>query len=358
MAVTHEQLAQVQSLYTGANYLGANHILRDYLGLDGDQILPLAPPHGVDFGQELPCMDLAAVEPVHWAHNERIWSIARRFKPAIRIPHPFLLAARKHQVSTGSGILIVGPPPGPLNDQRLHDLLVARGLTGATILVKPKRNSRLSERFWLDRGYQTASIASHGQPTYLDVLHTLARYEHVVGCTFSSVIIFSAALGKEVELLSGYQYRAYETADVATTFGFESESARDFVRIFISGSADEMVAASLDMLGHGLWREPSEVREELEQILHRLEYPLHFASRYPNPIRVLLGYLALRLNKPGIAGLSARDVVRRLGRRRVCLQEIDEIALWVEGRTLDNPKITLVPYVGGVTTPGDAVEQY
>lgn len=358
MAVTHQQIAQVQPLYTSANYLGANDILREYLGIDSDQVLPLAPPHGVDFGQELPCMDLASVEPIHWAHNERIWSIASRFKPAIRIPHPFLLAARRHEPARGSGILIVGPPPGPLNDQRLHDLLVARGLTEATILVKPKRNSLLSERFWLERGYETASIASHGKPTYFDLLHTLARYERVVGCTFSSVIVFSAALGKEVELLSGYQYRAYETADVATTFGFESDYARDFVRIFISGSADEMAAASLDVLGHSLWREPSEIRGELEQILDRLEYPLHFASRYPKPLRVLLGCLALRLNKPGIAGRSASDLLREWRRRRVCLQEIDEIALWAEGRTPDNPKMTLVPYVHGVTTPGDAAEQY
>ena len=68
--------------------------------------------------------------------------------------------------------------------------------------------------------------------------------------------------------------------------------------------------------------------------------------------------MALRLGKPGIASRTLADVVGALRQRRIVLQDLDEISLWIDGRTATNPTLEARPYVAGVTVPGDAVEGY
>jgi hypothetical protein len=353
-----ETLKRFEPLYLQPRYMGAGDVLRRHLGVGGDYVVPLGLSHGVDFGQVPPCMDVGTVEPLHWAHNHTILEAARPFKPAVAVPHPFLLAMQGQAIPAGEGTLVVGPPPGPENDRRLAELLSAAEFTGATILIKPKRNSHLSAAFWRGRGFRTTSISDGAPADYVRMLETFRRYERVVGCTFSSVLIFAAALGKRVELIRGYRYRAYEVADHEATFSAESPPARALVRTFAQGSHSEVTAMAIELLGGGLDAPPERIRHDLEEAVERLAEPLHFATRYPRPLRKVLAEAALWLGRPGLVGRRFSDVLTDLRTRRVCIQEVDEIALWLDGPSPGNPRYEPCAYTGPATTPGDAVEAY
>lgn len=352
-----DELKRYEPLYIYGSYFGAADILRRYLNVGSDFVVPLGLPHGVDFGQVPPCLDLVAPEPIHWAHNERLYRAALPFKPALRVPHPFLLAGWMSPSPEGEGTLIVGPPPGPENDQALYDLIRKRGLEGSTILIKPKSGHRISTRFWEDRGFGTATIAAGGTPTYDNLLDVLSRFRRIVGCTFSSALIFGAALGREVELLRGYRYRAYDVANFADFFGFDSEPARNFVRTFAEGPSTA-TAVSRELLGEGLEASPDQLRAAIDEAIERLNEPVNFASAYPRPLRRLISYVAAKVGRPGLVTRPLKGVLWGADRRRICIQEIDEISIWLDGRNTENTRLTVVPYRAGVTVPGNAVESY
>ena len=200
----YEKLYQLRHAHAS----GAAKLLKDFLNLEPNQAVPLTLSHGVDFDQFWQPMDITSLEPAYWAYNEKLYQRAKTVKPSVLMPHPVSIVARTVDIPTGDGTLIVGPPAGPENDERLYQLIRSRLDSTCSMLVKWRGPYHGSIRYWQSLGVKTASITA-GQSTFYEaVVALLSKYRRVVACTFSSALIFAAALGKEVELISGYRYRA------------------------------------------------------------------------------------------------------------------------------------------------------
>lgn len=334
----------------------ADSTLRRHLGLPSTYVVPLGLSHGVDFGQWHGIMDSVSVEPLHWAYNPRLLEKAAGTKPAVGIPHPFLLASQGLPEGGGSGTLVVGPPPGPKHDRDLLELI--RDAGRATILVKPKQNFGRSAAFWRDNGFDVATIADEGDPSYESMARLFSRFDRVAGCTFSSALFFAAALGKPIDLIRGHRCRVWEIPDIDVSYDFGSGEAMEVGRAMASDDQPAKIALSRKLLGAELSFDRETIRRELDRAISDLREPLHFSGRYPKAVRRMLGELALRTGKAGLVSRSFSDALKSFRRHEVFLQDFDDIGLWVEGRTPDNPRLTKLPYRAGVTIPGDAVEGY
>lgn len=351
-----QQLRRYAPLYTNARYLDADAVLRRHLGLDADYVLPLGLSHGVDFGQMYGIMDAEGVEPLYWAYNPGLLKQAAAIKPAVGLPHPLLLSGPDLGAGSGRGRLVIGPPPGPRHDLELLEVL--RGETETTILIKPKRNYERSVAFWRDNGFETATLADGGPPTYDGMARLFSRYETVAASTFSSALFFAAALGKPVDVIRGLRCRAWEVPGIESVFNFESAQARDVGRAMAGSDYRAKIDLSRRLLGAEFERPPASMKADLEAAIEALRAPVHFAPGYPKPVRAMLAALAVRLNKPGLITRRPRELAKLLGRSEIILQELDDVSLWIDGRTADNPRLDRQAHVRGRTIPGDAVESY
>lgn len=355
-------LQRFDPLYLNAHYYGAAATLRSYLGLPCDEVIPLGLAHGVDFGHVDPCQDINTIEPIHWAHNRRIAQAAAPRKPAIEIPHPFLLALRgKFRTAGGTGTLVVGPPPGPLNDSRLLALLDTARAADTTILVKPKRGYLQSIAFWKNHGFRTATLSDFGQLDYETMVGMLQRFDRVIGCTFSSLVVFAAAAGLRIELLTGFSYRCYDLVESDTSFeviNWDSAGARSTVRTFAGGDARQTTELALDILGDSLESSPPIVRKRLAEEVGILKEPV-FWLREHGPITRWAGReAALALVRPGVLRFNPRRRIQALKKPRIWIRDMNEIAIWLEGKSPRTMSEEIARYQRGLTVPGDAVEPY
>lgn len=356
-----DRLRRFEPLYWNARWYGAADTLRSYLDLPPDYVVPLALPHGVDFGHVRPVQDLLAIEPIHWAHNASIAQTVAPHKPALAIPHPFLLAMAKLETGTRAGTVVVGPPPGPVNDERLLALLNGIDPESTTILVKPKPGYEMSQRFWHRKGFRTASLSDYGPPNYLTMARLLVDVERVVGCTFSSLVIFAAAAGAAVDLLRGYRYDCFDLVERNTTFevvDWGADEPRDVVRTFANGSRTKVTDLAREILGSGLEHDPAKLRSALDGAIDQLESAVYWCRTHWSLTRRLAEEVAIRTGRPGIFRFNAQRWLQRQIRPRIWARDLDEIGLWLDGRTTSTITEYQIPFVAGRTVPGDAVRPY
>lgn len=356
-----DALRRFEPLYWNARWNCASDTLRRYLSLPPDYPIPLALPHGVDFGHIEPAQDLLAVEPIHWAHNSEIAEAVAPLKPVLAIPHPFLLALWNLPPMPRAGTLVIGPPPGIDNDRTLAAMLDPADAAETTILVKPKPGFEQSKAFWREQGYSVATLADDGPSSYETMAALLARSERVIGCTFSSLVIFAAASGATVGLLKGYRYDCYDLIETGTRYevvNWESRHAASVVRRFMEGSREEVLDLALELLGNRLDRDPQVLRERLAQAIADLDEPVYWRLRHTLPIRWAATEIACALRRPGVLRINPSRWLRRRFRPRVWARKLDEIGLWLHGRNRDTIEERKVAYRKGQTEPGDAVVQY
>ncbi len=355
-------LRRFDPLYLNSHYYGAAATLRAYLDLPAETAIPLGLAHGVDFGHVDPCQDVTTIEPIHWAHNLRIAKAAAPYKPVVEIPHPFLLALKSRPVLAGaSGTLVVGPPPGPVNDTRLLALLDRTRAAETTILVKPKRGYLQSLAFWQSHGFRTATLSDFGQLDYETMVEMLREFDRVVGCTFSSLIIFAAAAGLRVQLLTEFSYRCYDLVEIGSTFeviDWNSAEAQSVVRTFAFGTAFEVTERALDILGGSLDASPPVLRKRLDEAIANLEEPVFWQRQHWALTRWGGREAALALGRPGVLRFDPRRRVAARIKPKIWIREMNEIAIWLEGKRPATLSEKLARYRPGLTVPGDAVEPY
>lgn len=353
-----EDLRRFEPLFKHSRHLAADDVLRRYLGVGADYPIPLTISHGVDFGFSTVGYDVFAVEPIYWATNPRSYELAARVKPAIKIPHPFLLASLDRDLPAGEGTLVVGPPPGPVNDARLANLLTGYDPAATTILVKPHPNFDKSAAFWGGRGYRTVCLADEGPPTYDRMVSLFSRYAEFVGCTVSSAIFFGAALGKGVTLMRGFRYAAYEAMAIHSVMDYRSPQAGAVVKALAGGSVAETSDLARRLLGSEFVRDPAEIRAEIEHAVRQLAWPLHSRASYPGPLRRFVQAMALRMNRPSLLNRSFAEIAKARFSRSVLIVDLDEVSLWLDGANAENLSFSTTRYIPGVREPGAAIDQY
>jgi hypothetical protein len=76
-----KKLSRFSKLYTSSPM--AKVIVREYFGLDEQQILPLSISHGIDLDHELFAQDVMRAEPIHWAYDHEINARSNTVKTVI-----------------------------------------------------------------------------------------------------------------------------------------------------------------------------------------------------------------------------------------------------------------------------------
>ena len=337
--------------------MGAGKILREYLSLPADSILPLSIAHGVDMNHCATAMDAHGVEPLHWSYNETIHRRASAIKKSVLMPHPWLmLLERRPRTPHGSGTLVIGPPPGSSNDRALLKSLAARGVTDFDVLVKQRGQASESPAFWARNGIRTTTAAAQDAGFYERLFSILDTYETIVGCTLSSALFFGASLGKKCLVLTDYFYSAYETPDYLAQTDFTSPTARRFVRLLKQENHGEAGRLAKQVLGADLQGDPSALRASLLQAIGDLCHPIHHQGSNVGLVRRAAELVALRTGKMSLITHGPAHVLLRHMRNRVCVIRLNEIDMWLHGVSPVNFDVQHVRYVSQATEPGWAVD--
>ena len=356
--MTPQELKPWSWAYYTARTMGEGRLLRAWLDLPEDYPIPLSVSHGMDFGHSYYPQDVKAPEPIHWAYNETMFDLARSYKPAIRLPHPFLLRTSGMSLPAGKGTLLIGPPPGPVNDRRLFDLIKDGAGGGTTILVKARGAYRQSLEFWRDRGFEAVTLG--GVPAadfYASLATMLARHERIVGVTFSSALIFAAAVDRRVECVSGFAHRSLEPRTYLNEVNFSSPVARRVVGTFLAGNQAAIRLAALEQLGADYLGDRTNKREELERLINTLQRPIWLDPGVAIPSVGIRLRLARLLRKPGLINAGIVNYMSRLRREELSVMEIDELDIWRNGLSDRNFQLTPVSGTGN-RRGGDAAEGY
>lgn len=351
------ELVRYQSLYRASLYMGAARILRQFLGLAENAPIPLTLSHGVDCAQYRNALEVESVEPLHWSYNRDIHETASRVKPSVMAPHAWAIVANGMQRVAGSGVLLIGPPPSPENDERLFRLIANEHLANWTVLVKARGEYQGSVRYWNSRGLRTITGGKPDENFHERLYTMLSRFETVVGCSFSSALLFAASIGKQVVLLRDYTWETYDASNFLSQVWLESPRARKIVRVFADGSLQEKKDAACELLGFDMLGTPGHVREALNAAMHSLKRPFHHHQNNPIPYK-LREFLTIAFKKPGFLRYSSADLLSMMQRQQVGILRMNDIDAWLNGRNEANCSITPVEFRKGVTQPGWAPRGY
>jgi hypothetical protein len=327
-----KELAKYKNLYTlGA--VGGDKILKRYLGLSSDFVLPLTLSHGLDFGCDQRVADVDSCEPIYWSTNEEQHAKAKRYKASILIPHPWILLRNERSLPRqAKGTLFVGPPPGRENDTNALRSLKEENITGCDILIKQRGPISQSCNFWAQNNMATVCAGKLDDEFYERLYKILSGYEVIVGCTLSSALFFAAALGKRVALLRGYKVQFYDTSNWPKVMNF-SDAGRRFALAIMSGNINEYSGIANKILGGDLNLDSEILRNTLLSEIEKIDEPLFhsrkrnkFSSRIINRI-CLLGGVTGPLNN------SIIEVIKKKISReeRILHIKINEIDAWING---------------------------
>jgi hypothetical protein len=350
-------LIRYQPLYRASQYMGAARILRQFLGLAEDAPIPLTLSHGVDCAQYKNALEVESVEPLHWSYNRNIHETASRVKPSVMAPHAWAIVVNGKQSGTGSGVLLIGPPPSPENDERLYMLIANERLANWTVLVKARGEYEGSVRYWSNRGLRTITGGRPDDSFHERLFMMLSGFETVVGCSFSSALLFAASIGKQVILLRNYAWETYDASNFLSQIWLESPRARKIVRVFADGSAQEKTDAARELLGFDMLGRPGVVREALDAAIHSLKRPFHHHPDNPIPYRIR-EFLTIAFGKPGFLRYSSAELLAMMSRQQVGILRMNDIDAWLNGRNESNCSLTPVRFRKGVTQPGWAPRGY
>jgi hypothetical protein len=336
-------------VYTSSQHAGAAYILNKSFGYPSEQVVPLSISHGVDFDHCSSAMDVRSNEPLHWAYNDSIGKRASEVKSVVRLPHPWWFVTKDREANRGEKILVIGPPPGEINDTRLLALLRRHyKLKDLEILIKNRGVVDRSKEFWMANEVETVSAGQQDALFYERLAQLLAGYEKIVCPTFSSAGIFAAAMGKPVSYLGGYKYFAYDSASYLNIVNFRSASARRIVKAFVHQDQVTITRLAQQLLGFEN-RPLDSLKSDYVRAISEIKKPTSSNSFLASLNREL----AIFFGKPGLAGKSGGEVLSRIFRpQKVALIEIDELSVWLNGLSSNNFSLSLIPYVKGRTEPG------
>jgi len=347
-------LDKYRFFYKNSDYLGASKILKDFLSIDQNIVIPASVSHGVDFYHTHFAQDIDAIEPIHWSCRDDIDKV----KPFFVAPHPWTmnLSQSKYQ-SNSSGSLIIGPPPSPENDHNLLKLLKKHSLLDSDILVKPKGNYLSSIKFWNDNGIQTRSAGSADENFYNRLLEILSNYKNIICPTLSSALFFAASIRKNIIVIPEYTYRVYENMNYLQEADGNSKKSQAIIETIVSGNAREISELSQFLLGFDYLAKKDKIKDEVLSLIANLEHP--FQKYENNKIPYLIReFLTIITSKQKIMRMDLKDYFELFLKGHVGIMTMSEFDFRLNGVNKHNFNLERVKFIPGKTEPGFGYQQY
>ena len=337
--------------------MGAADLFRRFYSLTPDAIVPLSVAHGVDFGHCYNPMDVDSVEPIHWSCNSFMHQSASAFKPSILLPHPWVMHSQDVPVPHGKGVLVIGPPPSPANDAALYELIHKNVRSDWSILVKARGAYQGSMRYWAERGLKPLTASGPDSNFYDRLFKLLSQYETIVGCTFSSALVFAAFIGKSIELVQGYTYRAYEPAEYEAEVNLASSRASSVVQTFLKRDQPLIQDLSRELLGFEQGRDKKKIMGDFQEMIAHLHRPFWNDRRLGLPY-TLREAVAMHLGKPKILKASLVTYIQHFKHANTCVMTMNEFDVWSNGKNAGNFSLEPALHIPGITEPGLAPDGY
>lgn len=353
-----QELARYDRFYTSPAHMGVRTIFRDFFGLRPDHPVPLSVAHGVDFGHSFYPQDVIAAEPIHWSCNEEVHRQALAYKPSILLPHPWLMLPGKAEMPVQEGTLIIGPPPGPVNDQRLFSLIEGSLGSDSAILIKVRGAYKDSFRFWEERGVTPVTAGPADEQFYPRLRQMLGSYRRILGPTFSSALLFAASIGREVDLVEGYVYRVIERRDYEKEVNWASPRAREVIRVFTREDHAARQRLANEILGAGIALDKGAKIAELYRVIEQLDSPFWINPEVRFPPARLRRALATRLGKIGLVNAGLATYYDRFRRSDLAIMTVNEIDVWLNGKSAENFDLHPIVESRSLARPGVAAERY
>lgn len=337
--------------------MGSARILRRYLKLDDDFPVPLSISHGVDMNNASSAMDVYGLEPVHWCYNRTIQERAVLVKPTINLPHPWLILKSERSIKMGSGVLVVGPPPGKTNDIELFRCLRDLNIHSYDLLLKFRGEVGSSQVFWESNGINVVTAGHPDELFYERLFEVLEKYETVIGCTLSSALFFAASIGRKCELLENYSFLAYDSPDYLKLVDFDAVVAKKFTRLLCLKKHESVSKMACEVLGAEYMLNSGSLKRVFNESLAAIQDPVFFRKPTNRCCRFLILSISVFLGKTGLIELGFLSILKRyFAMSRVALIKVNEIDIWLNGVNDVNLQIKEIPYRSGVTEPGWGVD--
>lgn len=354
-------LSDYSLFYDLSNRKGVGHIFNEYMGFNKGDIVPVGVSHGVDFEHCYQPMDVYSTEPIYWAYNTRIFERAKKIKPCLLMPHPWSILVHENDFIKGKGTLIIGPPPGISNDQLLYDKVKKDITSDWSILIKG--GVKESMQFWADKGVKPITSGNNNNERFFyDLFYMLSKYRNIVACTFSSAVIFSASIGKNIIFIDGYRYTAYDTPKYLDIVNFESDYSKLVVSEFLNSPKDRVTDLAKEILGFDLISQRYRAKQDYLKLLESIDKPVFSRKIEQKHFLNFKIELAKFFSRPDIINRSFMDLIllpkKIVSKNKVMVKTMDELSIWVDGKNENNFTSYLIPYKKGVTIPGEAVDKY
>lgn len=304
-----KRFAPYVQLYKCLGWMGAESIIKEYLGIESARALPLSLAHGVQPIGSTWLQDVLQPEPIHWSYNKAIHDSASKVKESVLLPHPWIMLKRI-RCGNGSrvGTLLIGPVPSRANDEALYSIVLKGDLPDG-ILVKPRGvHARQSMEFWKSKGIEPIACKS-----YSELYDVFSGYRFVVAPYPTSAIFLAASAGCSVSLIRNYSFFAFEPSVGDPAASPEEDTEAPWVATLKLGDDPERLTnESNELLGASLEANPLRIIEAIEDSALKCQHPF-FSSRELGPVRHA-GYSALaRLGvaRPSMVSLGIRQSISR-----------------------------------------------
>lgn len=348
-------IEKFSSLYHSAHWGGADQALRKFYSLDSNSIIPFSIAHGIDMHQTHNPLDVQSIEPIHWAYNEQMYQKSNLIKPSIRLPHPFLFFNEPEKIQK-KPFLLIGPPPSDTNDKNLYIAMQGAGYHDYDILVKERGETSDSYDFWTAKGISTVT-AGHPDSNFYPRLHKLlSGYDCLIGCTMSGALVFGSALGCKIKLITGYSYLNYETLDYEDVLNCNAETPKRFLRLAEANRQDELKAFSREILGEEFLKDHDQRRSSILKIVETTPESIFWKVQHSNLEKKLRIFLAIYFQKPLFLSGSIMAILKKFTPQKVVKVQINEIDMYLNGKSKSNFKLEKVKYNKNINEPGSGAD--
>jgi len=343
------------NLYRCNNYMGELRILKEFLDLDTNIVLPLSISHAIDFNHANQALDIYDLEPIYWSYNNIIHNRAKKIKESILLPHPFLMLNEKINLKLGKGVLVICTAPSLFNDTTLLNRLKDKkiDLSKCTILLKFRKEIHQSEKYWKDCGLKTITAGEKDDYFYDRLYNILNDFNEIVSCTLSSALVFAAALGKKCTIIENYRFKCYGIERELDDMQLCSEFAREFLNNILKGNGIRVTEMALDILGSNIISNKKIFKNNLFTCLNNIKKPIYTQQKFNIFQLKIYIYISLIACKMGVLKNGfIKTLMQKLKKPYGVLLYLNDIDIFLNGINENNFKASKVEFIKNKTEPG------